>query len=866
MALTQVKTDGIANGAVTTQQLAPGAAGGPKVTQIQITNSGGTVLDDTAISLSGGYIKITGTGFAAGAQVIVNNTPATSTTFVSTTVLNAQVGAQSAGTYVVYVINTDGGVAIAVNGLTYSSEPVWVTGSTLPAGASDTPISIQLSASEATTYTLQAGSTLPTGLTLTSGGLLSGTVSNVNETTYTFTVVAIDAQLQDSPRTFSITIQVGDPYFYLTTLLLPGNGTNNGTNNTFLDSSNNNFTITRYGNTTQGTSSPFSQTGWSVNFGSANYLTTASNAAFGFGTGDFTVEAWVYPTSAYTTYNYIYTTAITSGLTLYVTASTLKVRAYGDTDILSSATIPALNTWTHVAATRSGTTLRIFVNGTLTATGTSSYNFATGSAAIGNDTTNVAPWLGFISNLRIVKGTALYTSSFTPSTTPLTAVAGTSLLTCQSNRFIDNSSNAFAITVNGSPSIQSASPFNPSVTYTANAIGGSAYFDGTGDYLSYPADSSFWNDTSFTMEFWAFCTKASGSATVLASWTDANFSAGSWGAEVNTGSTFTLSNGGSSTTNQGPWMQGTTLVRNNGWHHFCVTKSAGNVYRLFTDGKFEAYRNESFTTTNNVSIKVGYQGDGTYQPESRIYSGWISGIRIIRNSVPAEYQTSLTTPGTQVFTPPTAPPTNVAGTTILMNFTNGQITDATSKNDLETVGDAKISTTQSKWGGSSMYFDGTGDWLKIPKTALLDFGTGDFTVETWVRFNTVGIDQAILAGDGTTGSYDILYRTGIGLVIGRYNTAFDNTFAWSPSINTWYHIVWCRSGSSLRAFVDGVQIGTTVSNSLAYNGGAVYNSIGTSDNGTNRLLNGYLDDLRVTKGYARYTSNFTPPTSAFTLK
>ena len=250
MALTQVTTSGLANGAVTSSKInASVQLGGPTISQIQITDSSYNVLDDTAVSTSGGYIKITGTGFAAGAIVVIGSTNATSTGFVSSTVLNVQVPALSAGTYTVYVVNTNGGTAIGVNGLTYSAEPNWVTSSTLPNGTSGGAISIQLDATEATTYTLQAGSSLPDGLTLTSGGLLSGTVTVGIQTIYSFTVVATDAQSQDSPRAFTITITAGDPYFYLTTMLLPGNGTNNGTNNTFLDSSTNAFTITKNGNT-----------------------------------------------------------------------------------------------------------------------------------------------------------------------------------------------------------------------------------------------------------------------------------------------------------------------------------------------------------------------------------------------------------------------------------------------------------------------------------------------------------------------------------------------------------------------------------------------------------------------------------------
>lgn len=180
--------------------------GGPKITNLQVTDNSYTVLDDTAVDTAGGYIRITGTGFAAGCQVLINNIPATSTTFVSATEVRAQVPATAAGTYVVYLVNADGGVAIRVNGITFSATPSWVTGSAL-AGDVDSAISIQLSATSATTYTLQAGSTLPTGLTLSASGLISGTVTGLeNDTSYSFTVVATDAENQDSPRTFTITI------------------------------------------------------------------------------------------------------------------------------------------------------------------------------------------------------------------------------------------------------------------------------------------------------------------------------------------------------------------------------------------------------------------------------------------------------------------------------------------------------------------------------------------------------------------------------------------------------------------------------------------------------------------------------------
>jgi len=183
----------------------------PKITGISVTNSSYTVLDDTAVSISGGYIKITGTGFTAGSQVLIGTVAATSVSFVGSTELRAQLPATGAGTYVVYVVATDGAVAIRVNGITFSSTPAWSTGSTLTSGSINMPISIQLAATSDTTitYALAAGSSLPGGLSLSSSGVLSGTITGISvDTTYNFTVNAIDAELQDSPRAFSITITV----------------------------------------------------------------------------------------------------------------------------------------------------------------------------------------------------------------------------------------------------------------------------------------------------------------------------------------------------------------------------------------------------------------------------------------------------------------------------------------------------------------------------------------------------------------------------------------------------------------------------------------------------------------------------------
>jgi hypothetical protein len=161
------------------------------------------------------------------------------------------------------------------------------------------------------------------------------------------------------------------------------------------------------------------------------------------------------------------------------------------------------NAWTHIAITRSGSTNRAFINGVqLGSNITDSTNWAF---------TSNAPYIalnaasnnfnGYISNLRVVKGTAVYTSAFTPPTTPLTPIANTALLTCADNRLIDDSINNLTITRSGDTSVQRFSPFNPvSVTPTSY----SGYFDGTGDYLTVPSSSNFTFPADFTIEMWLY--------------------------------------------------------------------------------------------------------------------------------------------------------------------------------------------------------------------------------------------------------------------------------------------------------------------------------------------------------------------------
>ena len=180
----------------------------PKVLYANVASNTFTVLDDTAVNVGGGYIVVTGAEFQSGATVLIDTTPASAVTYVNSTTLQVQVPTKSAASYNLYVVNPDGGVGIKVSGITYSSEPSWVTSSPLSNQAANTAFAVTLSATGATSYSVAAGSTLPAGTTLAANGYFSGTVSIGAQTTYTFSVVATDAENQDSSKTFQVTVTI----------------------------------------------------------------------------------------------------------------------------------------------------------------------------------------------------------------------------------------------------------------------------------------------------------------------------------------------------------------------------------------------------------------------------------------------------------------------------------------------------------------------------------------------------------------------------------------------------------------------------------------------------------------------------------
>lgn len=649
-----------------------------------------------------------------------------------------------------------------------------------------------------------------------------------------------------------------DPYFRYTSLLLTGTGNNNATNNTFLDSSTNNFNITRNGNTTQGTFTPYGSN-WSNYFdGTGDYLTqSGTGGQYAFGTGAFTVEFWIY-TFSVTARQGLYTnntSSLGTGPVFAIrgsgTTGCLGVGSVGNADNVQTAdNVIAANVWYHVALVREGTgtnQTKIYVNGVQRAVGTLSDNYSVSrECSIGSTIHYGENFNGYISNARIVKGTAVYTAAFTPSTTPLTAIANTSLLTCADNRFIDDSTNNFAITKNGDVSVQRFSPFSSSAPYSLSTIGGSGYFDGTGDYLS--LTGSGLGSGNFTIELWGY----------FISYPNAQNALYNHGAADGISSCilYLTSSGTLSLYNYNSAVgTSTTNVPLNTWTHMAVTR-VGTTLTYYINGVASG-TGTSAANISETTVKV-MQGFGgiTNSP-----IGYVSNLRTVVGT--AVY--------TANFTPPTAPVTAITNTSLLLNFTNAGIYDNAMLNNVETIGDAKISTTQSKYSGSSMYFDGTGDYLSIPNNTALNLSSGNFTIEAWVYWTGANNNGTILDKDGTFGVSYPSWLVGfegtskMRLFVGSGNgiTQAQSVAATSTfPTNQWVHVAAVKNGTTLTLYQNGVSVASATQSATIIDGGKKLTVGYQLGQPTAMYWDGYIDDLRITKGVARYTSTFTPPTAA----
>jgi len=849
-----------------------------------------SVSPSTYTGNAGTSFTINGTSFDAAPVIkFIDNAGVEYTAASISRVSNAQLIATTPEDFTVAqeplkvkVTNSSGLTYTIDNAIDCGGVPNWVTAAgSLGTANERAAVSFTVSATDPDSgaITYSAETSLPSGVTIgSSTGVISGTTPDIAaDTTYNFTLGATDVGSNKTTRAFSYTSYVGDTNWKNTLLLVKGAGA--GGQNSIVDSANAQ-TFTSNGNIHQSSFSPYNS-GWSTYFDHERgaYLSVAdSGSNFDFGSGDFTIESWCFVNSWKNSYPRPWGFAVEgtttgSGIGLFYgtdnNGQTVYIRSQtaGDTGVtINSPT----HQWFHLALVRQSGTIRLYQNGiqvgTQAISGAMFYNnrFRIGAS---NTTSPTEFWDGYISNVRIVKGTCLYNSgtTFTPPTSNLTAVSGTVLLTCQDNRVKDNSSANNTITLVGAPQ---TFPFNP--YGNSSVVGGSYALDGTGDYATTTDNDSYYNfgTGNFTIECWAYPTNAVGSGSSNI------FNQSASGASSDSSVFFGFGGGGGSTwTYNASFAAPTTAAYRNGWHHV-VGQRNGTDLSFWIDGsKVASVTLPGSYALGNSSRTIEFCA----QEAANHFAGYISDLRVVKGT--AVYSGST-------YTVPTEPLTAISGTTLLLKGSNAKVTDLAGNFNLQNSGNAAGSAAQIKYGSGSMVFDGNGDYFTVGDRSgysaynainwlNVQTNTRSGTIEAWVYLTSV---QASPANPYTFRSIlsrgDTFLNWGInasrnpvwywyGGPSGNQNTAASSG---TITLNTWTHLAITISSNTVTHWINGVSSGSASFTGINYGAagrgdafGDMLN-IGMIPGQVTSSWDGYIDELRITPGVVRYSSTFTPPT------
>ena len=617
------------------------------------------------------------------------------------------------------------------------------------------------------------------------------------------------------------------------------------------DVSTNAFTITESGNVKSTALSPYHPKGYSTYFdGTGDYITFPSNsgAPFDFGTDNFTIEGWFYLTTSGSWTSYW---GISQGggasqkINLYDASGdgTLDVDVNGSVVFSSSAVLSDLqNKWAHIALVREGTgsnQTKLYVNGSVVGQGTVSTNFSGFSQpfTIGhNGEIYSGGFYGYISDFRVVSS-AVYTTTFTPPTERLTAISGTQLLTCHLPYLVDGSSNGFSVTVSGNTKTELFSPYDH-VAYSPSDHGGSVYFDGDGDYLTVASSSNLGFSADFTVEFWLYYTGGNGYKFF---WTNNAGSGDYLGYGLNTGSL-------------NPWLWNdanvittSTAISTNTWQHHAVVRN-GSTLTIYLDGvSIGSTTNTTTFGAGSQPFYIGWNGINNQQNTT----GYISDMRVVNGS--AIYTTD--------FTPPTEPLTAITNTQLLTCTNKNSLWDAGSGTLLTVNGDTTTSTSQTKYASSSVYFDGTGDYINVADYEPQ--GNGDFTWEAWIYASSANdspVWESRYPSDQANGFTVTAFSS---TVIRVFTSSLLVSATVSNYLNSWTHVAFTKSGTTNRLFINGTLEATaTASNNFTNTSALIGAGRYSSSTNITHYFDGYIEDVRVTNSLARYTADFTPPTAA----
>jgi len=651
-------------------------------------------------------------------------------------------------------------------------------------------------------------------------------------------------------------------------------------NVTIVDKSSSPVSVSANGGVVPGAKSPYAPSGHSIRFDKSgpDRIDFGSQSDLKItGTQDFTISGWIYVTSNSTSdyhglwnqgYSFqSYYNGGRIGVWLSSDGSTYDISGGGLTSNTNSV---SSFTWHHFAIMRSGNTWGLYIDGIWQSTGAQTYSAsiyddASLGTLLGNYYTGGYPFKGYVRDFK-VDHAAIYTAgqNFTVPTSSPSVGSDTRLLLKDTPYTRDESTYKRSVTIAGTVELAEFGPYDHAV-YTKTDHLGSEEHDGTdGGGFGMPASAKFGYGTGdFSIEMWYYHKGLSQSSNGL-------YYTGLWDQRTSTQNytstapliMYDLNDNVEFWYSSGPKINGPKLPTNQ-WSHIAVCRVSGDI-KMYVNGR------QVGSTVDGSSVDfitpAGSWGIG-YSPGDQggkyAFNGYIGECRVVKGA--SAYSGE--------FTPPTEPLTAISGTSFLIGQNRSRVWDAKAASNVSFDGNPSANASVRKWAnGASLDVDRTDDRYHFyMRNGNVGGGDGsvsgsDFTAEGWFYFDTIN-HQGLFQISGTyKGLQSSNYAQTIAVGHNGANwqlygggTTHTNGSSFSLSAGQWYHVAAVRNSGVSKLYIDGIEnISFTdtwqYSNQWVVLGG--YYS-------TSYLMDGKIQDFRITKGLARYTSNFTPPSAEF---
>lgn len=590
-------------------------------------------------------------------------------------------------------------------------------------------------------------------------------------------------------------------------------------------------------------------------FNADSFLSIPDHADWNFGSSNFTMDFWINFNALGITQSVIdqYDSA-SLYWQLYLTSNNtwrLSVVSGGATiiDVSQATANTVIDVWYHIALVRNGNVFNIYQNGLLIATVTDTDAMLDCTTALGIGAIRVAATPGnftsaYLDEIRISKGVARWTSEFTPPTSAYTSDSDTKLLLHLDGNVTDSGNTGHTVTKNN-------------MFFSDAKVGnGCIVLDGNSDYLSIPdSDDWFFGTGDFTIDFWANIGRLTASYSVIPLYRQYVTSVANtniwWEPTAGKLEFYSAVTGvGVMARYHVVW---TPTV--NTWYHLAFVRNGSNFY-MFIDGVSQTLVVTTAISTNSLpniasALDIGRYWDGG---GSDFLNGYIDELRVSKGI--ARW--------TSGFTPSTTPYSTDSYTKLLLHSEIDFADNSLTGYKATPTGTAVIPCV---FGESSLFVDGNSDCLTIPDSDDWCFSSGNFTIDFRVNYLSL-VSGGYLFGQWVSANSGWLISCSGGTLYVQISAdgstpAVAFTYSWTPVNGTWYHLAVVRYGNSLKVYIDGTQVGSTVD----VTGVTFYNSSTLLCIGAQNASSGYsnvlFDEIRISKGIARWTGNFTPPIASY---